>query len=190
MLRDISLHIMDLTQNSIRAKATLVNIDLLTDEKGFLNVSIKDNGCGMKPEFLKVVTDPFTTERTTRKVGMGIPFFKLSCETADGNFFIDSVVDEGTVISGSLRLNSIDRIPLGDLGETIKFLIMYAPDVRYVLKIKSCKDEFILDTDEIKETLEDVSILQQEILEWIKEFVNENVSNIFGGVINEVLGRT
>ncbi len=181
---------MDLTQNSIRARATCVNIDVCADSKGFLNVSIEDNGCGMAPDFLKVVTDPFTTERTTRKVGMGIPFFKQTCETAEGDFNIDSELNKGTKIEGSLKINSIDRIPLGDLGETMKFLIMCESEIRYVLKISSCKGEFVFDTDEIKETLEDVSILQQEILEWIKDFINDNVSNIFGGVINEVLGRT
>ena len=189
MLRDISLHIMDLSQNSIRAEAKMVRISLVAED-GFLNVSIEDNGLGMDKDYLKKVEDPFTTERTTRKVGMGIPFFKQACLTAEGDFSLQSELNQGTTIKGSFMIKSIDRIPLGDIGETIKYLIINDENIRYILDVKKDCNEFQFDTDVIKETLEGVPINQQEILEWIKEYINDNVSNIFGGVLDEIPGRT
>ena len=188
MLRDISLHILDLVQNSISAKADNIVITLSADEiDKYLSLAIKDNGSGMTAEFLAVVTDPFTTSRTTRQVGMGIPFFKLACEQAAGEFMISSVLNEGTVLSGTFEIDNIDRLPLGDVGDSIAFLISSAPDVRFVLNIKSSKGIFKLDTDEIKEQIEDTPITEYEILQWIKDYVNENVQNIFGGVLNEII---
>lgn len=95
MLRDLSLHILDLAQNSITAGAEKIEIVVASDENNeFLALGIKDNGCGMSAEFLASVADPFTTSRTTRKVGMGIPFFKLACDQAGGEFSICSVMNE------------------------------------------------------------------------------------------------
>lgn len=189
MLRDISLHILDLAQNSVTAGADCIEIALRCDkENKYLTLSIKDNGCGMTAEFLASVTDPFTTSRKTRKVGMGIPFFKLACEQAGGEFQILSVVDVGTELIGSLEVENIDRLPLGDLGETIVFLISAAPDARFVMTLESVKDVFEFDTNTIKEEIGDVPITEYEILQWIKEFVNENVQIIFGGVLNEIIG--
>lgn len=180
---------MDLSQNSIRAKADCIKINLKVEKNDFLKISLEDNGCGMRKDYLKVAEDPFTTERSTRKVGMGIPFFKQACLMAGGNFRLDSVLNQGTVIEGSLAVGNIDRIPLGDIGETMKFLIISAPEIRYILNLSSEKGVFDFDTDVIKETLEEVPINKREILEWIKDYINENVSNIFGGVLNEIHGR-
>lgn len=181
---------MDLARNSIRAQADRICILVKADSQGHLLVSIEDNGYGMSPELLEKVQDPFTTSRTTRKVGMGIPFFRQASLMAGGEFRIDSVLNHGTQVEGSFVIENIDRIPLGDIGETVKLLIMCEPDVRYILKLSSRNGHFTMDTDEIKENLGDAPISQQEILEWIRGYINENVLSIFGGVLNEVTGRT
>ena len=104
MLRDISLHILDLTQNSISAGASEIRIDVASDaENERLSVRIEDNGCGMSEAFLASVTDPFTTSRKTRNVGMGIPFFKLACEQGGGRLEIQSQVNVGTALSGDFE---------------------------------------------------------------------------------------
>ena len=190
MLRDISLHILDLVQNSVKAEADRIEISVAADEKGFLSVGIKDNGCGMSKEFLEKVEDPFTTSRSTRNVGMGIPFFKLACQLSGGQFHIDSTLGEGTELEGSFQISNIDRLPLGNVAETMKFLIMDAPDIRYLLDLSSPAGEFKFDTDEIKEQLEGTPITEPDILVWIEEYINENVLNIFGGVLDEVVGGT
>ena len=190
MLRDISLHILDLVQNSVKAKADKVEVGIGYDKEGFLHVSIEDNGCGMSPEFLAKVEDPFTTSRTTRKVGMGIPFFKLACLLSGGDFSITSEEGKGTCTKGSFLISNIDRLPLGNVAETMKFLIMDEPDIRYILKLGSPSDQFVFDTDEIKEQLGDVPLSDPDILQWIEEYIKENVLNIFGGVLDEVVGGT
>lgn len=189
MLRDLSLHILDLAQNSITAGAEEIEIVIESDENNeFLGLSIKDNGCGMSAEFLASVADPFTTSRTTRKVGMGIPFFKLACEQADGEFSICSVMNEGTELKGSFEIENIDRLPLGDVGDTVAFMISSAPQIRFLVTLKSAKGEFVFDTEAVKEEIGEVPITEYEILQWIKEYVNENVQIIFGGVLNEIIG--
>lgn len=150
-------------------------------------MSIKDNGCGMTAEFLASVEDPFTTSRKTRKVGMGIPFFKLACEQAGGEFFIKSVINEGTELNGSLEVDNIDRLPLGDVGDTTSFLISSAPETKFIIRLASVNGEFEFDTDSVKEEIGDVPITEYEILQWIKDYVNENVQIIFGGVLNEII---
>ena len=124
MLRDISLHIHDLTENSIAAGARLVSIKLVA-ENGMLTLEIGDNGKGMSPEMLSRVEDPFTTSRTERKVGMGIPFFKLACEQAGGDFKITSEPGKGTELKGRFVIDNIDRLPLGDIGETVGAVIRH-----------------------------------------------------------------
>jgi histidine kinase len=188
MLRDISLHILDLTQNSITAGAQIVRIVIAGDLKDeMLTVQIEDNGCGMSEEFLAVVEDPFTTSRKTRKVGMGIPFFKLACEQGGGHMLIDSKQNVGTKLLGSFEIDNIDRLPLGDLGETMQFLISGAPETKFILELQSSKGCFTFHTDEVKAELGDTPISEYEILQWIKEYINENVQIIFGGVLNEIV---
>ena len=185
MLRDISLHIHDLTENSIAAGARLVTIKLVA-ENGMLTLEIGDNGKGMSPEMLSRVEDPFTTSRTERKVGMGIPFFKLACEQTGGDFKITSESGKGTELRGRFVIDNIDRLPLGDIGETVGMLIYESPDLHYIVTLKTSEDEFVFDTDEVREQLEGTPINDFEIVQWIKEYINEGVLNIFGGVLDEI----
>ena len=151
-----------------------------------LTLEIGDNGKGMSPEMLSRVEDPFTTSRTERKVGMGIPFFKLACEQAGGDFKITSEPGKGTELKGRFVIDNIDRLPLGDIGETVGMLIYESPDLHYIVTLKTSDDEFVFDTDEVREQLEGTPINDFEIVQWIKEYINEGVSNIFGGVLDEI----
>ena len=124
MMPELSLNILDVAENSIRANASLVEILVLADTiKDVLTISIKDNGCGMSAEQIKKVEDPFFTTRTTRKVGLGIPFFKQAALSTNGSFTIESKQNEGTVVVASFTLSHIDRMPLGDITSTIHMLI-------------------------------------------------------------------
>ncbi len=191
MLRDISLHIMDLVQNSVSAGAALVSVAIEAEpDADLLRVIISDNGCGMSAEFLANVADPFTTSRTTRKVGMGIPFFKLACEQADGGIELWSEPGKGTTIIGQFCISHIDRLPLGDVGDSVRYLIMGSPKIDFVLTLSAGKKSFVFDTREVKRELGDVPITEYDIMVWIKESIDEEVTNIFGGVLNEIIGRT
>ena len=181
MLRDISLHIMDLCENSIKAKANKVEVFIKADfEKDELIVRISDNGVGMDEEMLKNVQDPFTTGRTTRNVGLGIPFFKLACEMTGGNIEIWSKQNEGTCLVGKMVISHIDRLPLGNIGQTYQSLILAKPENEYVLGLESNEKSIKISTEDIKKELEGVPITNFSILEWIKTYVDTKVLEIFG----------
>ncbi|MDR1093080.1 MAG: ATP-binding protein, partial [Clostridiales bacterium] len=134
-MRELSLHILDIVQNSIGAGAKTVRIGVAADTaRDCLTIIIADDGKGMTKEFAENVTDPFTTTRTTRKVGMGLALFKAAAEDSGGSLKIESELGKGTTVTAVFGLSSIDRVPLGDLAGTMITLIRGAPDVDYVLE--------------------------------------------------------
>lgn len=186
-MKDISLHLMDIAQNSIVAEADRITINMrILNNPGKLLFEIIDNGRGMDPEFLKKVTDPFKTSRTTREVGLGIPLLKQSAEMAGGEFNLQSEPSKGTKLNASFEINHIDRIPLGEIPETIRLLIMANPNISWTIQFSSPDNDFVLDTDEIKHQLDGVPIEDNNVLEWIQNTINEGVQLVFGGVLDEV----
>ena len=114
MMPEIAMNILDVAENSVRAGASLIRITVdISRELDRLNIVIEDNGCGMTAEQVAHVTDPFFTTRTTRKVGLGVPFFKMAAESTGGSFSIESVPGQGTVVTAVFGLSHIDRMPLG-----------------------------------------------------------------------------
>lgn len=186
---DFSLNIMDIIQNSLKAGADEITTVIRADRgENRLSIMIKDNGRGMDGEFLKNAKNPFTTTRTTRKVGLGIPFFEDAFVRARGRLDIESETDRGTTLKGYCDISHIDRIPLGDVALTFMQLIMANPHVNFVLTLENTEDTFDFSVEEVKEQLEDVPIDTMEILEWIKGYINEGIKDIFGGVLNEITG--
>ena len=180
-MRDISLHILDIAENSIRANATCIHITITIDNKADqLTVCIEDNGCGMEEEMLKRVKNPFTTSRTTRKVGLGIPLFTASCENTGETLEIDSSPGVGTKLTAKYCNSHIDRPPLGDIAETIYSLTLLNPQIDFVFYAK--KDEFFLyDTRQIKSAIEGVAITEPDVLSFIHGFLQEGITQVFGG---------
>ena len=123
-MRELSLNVLDIAQNSIAAGASLTEILVKEDTKEkTLLIGIYDNGKGMTPEQVENVKDPFFTTRTTRKVGMGIPLFKLAAEQTGGSFTITSQVGVGTRVDALFKTDSIDFTPLGDMASTIATIV-------------------------------------------------------------------
>lgn len=182
-MEELALNILDVACNSVTAEATLIDIDVSVDTKSDkLSISVSDNGKGMSKELLEKVTDPFATTRTTRKVGMGLPLFKMAALTADGEFAIDSETGVGTKTTASFKLSHIDRMPLGDLPSTVVTLIGAAKSADIVLKYAVDGREFVFDTREIKKVLDGVDITESEIIVWLKEMMKENIMLINGGL--------
>ncbi len=187
-MRELSLNVMDVAQNSVRAQASLVRITVTeSDREDNLTISISDNGCGMTDEQVQQVIDPFFTTRTTRKVGLGVPLFKLSAEQTGGSFSIESKVGEGTTTTASYVKSSVDMTPLGDINSTVKILIQCNPDIDFIFTHSTDLDGFTLDTRELREVLEGVSLDTPDVLEWIGQFLEENTQNIYGGAENEII---
>ena len=188
MMRDISLHIMDIMQNSIKAGANYIELKIWVDiNDDLLYVDIIDNGCGMDEEFIKRVISPFTTTRTTRSIGLGIPLYKQSAEIAGGSFGINSKLGEGTRISVSYSISNIDRLPLGDIGDTIIGNVLSYPDLRYKLFADCSGREFVFDSEEIKAQLGEVPITEYSVISWIHEYIDEGIREVFQGILKEIV---
>lgn len=184
MMPEISLNVLDVAENSIRAEASLVEI-LVTigPEKNLLEIQIIDDGKGMTEEQMAKVTDPFFTTRTTRKVGLGIPFFKLAAEATGGSFQIESEVGKGTKVTTIFKLDHIDRMPLGDINSTIHTLVVYNPQTDFLYRYTYGQESFELDTRQMKEILGGVPLDAPEVSAYIKEYLDENKSETDGGAI-------
>ncbi len=183
-MRDLSLHILDLAQNSIRADATLVTLKIICNEEGILSISIEDDGCGMDEALLKRVMSPFATTRTTRKVGLGIPMMAENCRLAGGDLNIRSRVGEGTVLTAWLNTHSIDCLPLGDIAGTLVTLVSANPErPDFLLHCKTVKGEMVFDTRQIREVLDGVPLNEPEIVSWMDASIREEIEPIFGGVV-------
>lgn len=180
-MKDLSLHILDLIQNSTAVNSTLINLDIIDSiEDNIFSFRIKDNGKGMSKEFLEKVTDPYSTTRTTRKVGLGLPLIKMNAENAGGGFEIESQVGEGTVLKFWFEHNNIDRPPMGDLAGVLVLTIAHNEDIRFIMTYKTDKDTYIFDTEEIKETLDGISINNNDIIIFLREMIEENIKEIRG----------
>ena len=178
MMPELSLNILDVTQNSVTAGANLIKINIsasTADDR--LTISISDNGCGMTEEQVKNVTDPFFTSRTTRKVGLGIPFFKMAAELTGGSFRIESKVGEGTTTTAVFGLSSIDRMPLGDLPGTMTALIGPSPEIDFVLTMDFDGKGFVMDTRQFREILGGISLSEPEVLTYIRDYLKENMAD-------------
>ena len=174
-MRELSLNILDIAQNSISAGASLITIEVNenTVEKTLL-IGIYDNGCGMSEEQVKSVIDPFFTTRTTRKVGMGIPLFKMAAEQTGGSLEIKSELGVGTETRATFKTDSVDFTPLGDVPSTIQMLITMNTDRDFVYNLQVNEKEFVCDTRELKAILGDVPLDTYEVSQWILEFIKEN----------------
>ena len=178
-MRDLSMHVLDIVQNSIKAGATLVTVAFTVDENRVLTFSVRDDGCGMAPEFLARVTDPFTTTRTTRRVGLGIPMLKQSAEMAGGTFGIESEVGKGTCIHASFDLTNIDCIPMGDICDSLITLIVLNPETPdFVFQASAPGCEALFDTRQVREALGGVSLAEPEVAAWMKESIDEEFKPI------------
>ena len=181
-MRELSLNVMDVAQNSVRAEADLVTVKVEeSDKDDFLTITIADNGCGMTQEQVQQVIDPFFTTRTTRKVGLGVPLFKLSAEQTGGSFDIQSEKGVGTTTTASYVKSHVDMTPLGDINSTVKILIQCNPDIDFVYTCTTDNGSFTLDTRELREVLGDVSLDTPDVLEWIADYLEENTKSIYGG---------
>lgn len=183
MLPELSLNVLDVAENSIRAHADLVKITVdIQEDADTLSIIFEDNGCGMNSEQIAKVEDPFFTTRTTRKVGLGVPFFKMAAESTGGSFSISSKQGCGTTTKAVFGLSHIDRMPLGDITETIHTLITFNTETDFIYTYRFNKKFFVLDTREFKQVLGGIPLDTPDVSAYIKEFLKENKNETDGGV--------
>jgi len=179
-MREISLHLIDIIQNSVSAKATLIVIGIEIDTiEDYIKITITDDGCGMDDDTLKKVKDPFVTSRKTRRVGLGLSLFESACERCDGYLEVYSKKGKGTEVIAYMKFSHIDREPIGNIQDTIISALLN-DNVNIVYNHRYNEKSFEFDSRQIKDIVGD-DLSNPEILDWIKEYIAENIQNIDGG---------
>ena len=183
MFSEISLNILDIVQNSISARASLIEITVNIDNASdTLTAKIKDNGSGMSNEELPKVVDPFYTTGKMRNTGLGVPFFKAASEMTGGSFEISSEKGKGTRVKAVFVLSSIDRMPLGDMTSTLLLLINANSDIDFIYSYSVDERAFALDTRQLKETLGNVPVNLPEVTQYITDYLNHNTNEVNCGI--------
>lgn len=178
-MKDISLHIIDIFQNSVQAKAKNIELNIVEDSaKDFLKIEIKDDGIGMTEEMRLKVVDPFFTTRTTRKVGLGIPLLKQNAELTGGFLKISSQIGKGTTLLVEFKHSHIDRQPIGDLAGAVVLTATSYPSIRFVYNHTVDARNYHFDTNEVNEILDGISIQSPEIVLMLKEMIASNLEEI------------
>lgn len=182
VFRDLSQHILDIAENGTNAGATRLNIDIQEhSDDDRLTITVNDNGHGMDGETLKRVIDPWFTTRTTRNVGLGIPFFKQTAEMCGGDFDINSELGRGTMTRATFQHSHIDRPSLGDLVGTLLCLIVGYPNVDLNYHHRVNDREFSLATREIREVLGDeVPMSDPDVLAFLRGTLEEGLASLEG----------
>lgn len=184
-MREIALHILDIAENSVTAGAGAIEIaveeDLPNDR---LSILIRDDGRGMDDHLLALVANPFTTSRTTRKVGLGIPLFKAAAEACEGHLLIQSKPGQGTTVEVVFRRSHIDRMPLGDLAGTWRILLIGFPDIQWLFRYRALIQagaeavEFLFDSEPVKRELGEVPLTEPSVLAFIREMLHQGVKEV------------
>lgn len=176
-MNELALYILDLTQNSVSAGASKIEIRITIDhDSDRLTIEIIDDGCGMSKEFVAKVTSPFTTTRKTRKVGLGIPMIKQLCEMCEGAFRIESEPGKGTTLHLEFQLSHMDLPPMGDLAQTMTALVIGSPDKPdFRLVYTEGAEPYEFDTAMIRQVLGDVPLNTPEVVLWMQDDLREGL---------------
>jgi anti-sigma regulatory factor (Ser/Thr protein kinase) len=178
-VRELTLHLLDIAENSVSAGAQNVSLSIVENTKtDLLKMMIKDDGRGMDAEMVQKVMDPFVTTRTTRKVGLGIPLLKAAAEASNGNLTIASKPGQGTTLEVTFQRSHIDRMPLGDVKGTFLNLLIANPQIHWIFEYTFDEKSFLLDDKEIKQELKDVTLTEPAVLSCLREIIDSGIAEV------------
>ena len=178
-MRELTLHLLDIAENSIAAGARNIKIQIEENiNNDLLKLVVSDDGRGMSEETVNKVIDPFVTSRTTRKVGLGIPLLKEAAEACNGSFSLTSTLGKGTELSVQFQRSHIDRMPLGDVNTTFQNLFFSNPLIHWIFEYRIDEKEFVFDDRDIKAELQGVSLTEPEIIRVIRELFESGLQDI------------
>jgi hypothetical protein len=178
-MQDISLHILDVAENGVRAGADLIKITIEENRRADqLIITIEDNGRGMDPAFLAKALDPFCTASVTRKVGLGLSLFQQAARQANGDISVDSTPGQGTKVVAFMIHSHIDRKPVGDMADTLLALVEGNPAVDFVYTHKNDGRDYTLDTREIRLDTEEISINNPQVIRLIRDDILSGLREI------------
>jgi signal transduction histidine kinase len=148
-MEDLSLHILDIVENSIAAMAGRIEIKIEENQaRDLVTIEIKDDGNGMDEQTLKKALDPFFTTRKTRRVGLGLSLLAQAARDSEGTFDLSSKPGEGTTVNATFRLSHPDCKPMGDIGQTMQVLITAHPEIEFLYEHKKDDSIYHFDTRE------------------------------------------
>lgn len=178
-MKTLSLNILDIVQNSIRAMADKITVEIDESEsRDQYIITLTDNGTGIPEDILEDVTDPFVTTRTKRRLGLGLPLLKYHAEISGGRLEIESKKGKGTTVRASFINSHIDRQPLGDISGVMVMMIASNPGINFSYRHGTDKGEYVFDTAETKAFLEVEALTDMALLKDIKGMINENLKII------------
>ena len=178
-MNDLSMHILDIVQNSISAGATRVT--LTVDEspaEDLLTIAVGDNGRGMTPEQVSRLADPFFTSRTTRRVGMGIPLLMDSARQSGGDVRIESEPGKGTEVTAVFGYSNIDRPPLGDVANALMLLVSSNPDLDFLFTYRYDGEEFLFNTADVRDVFGKDALRNLTIIRNLEKMIKDNMREI------------
>lgn len=174
---EFALNVLDLIQNSVTANATLIEVRIEETENRFI-FEIEDNGKGMPPEMAATASDPFTTSRTTRRMGFGLPFVRQLCDMTDGTFALESQLGKGTLVRAEMVLDHLDRPPLGDIAGIMHSAILSNQPTDFLFRYRVQGDEFELDTRQVKEVLDGLPLRTPQVSAWLRESIAQGIEEL------------
>ncbi len=178
-MKNLALHILDITENSIRADANTIMISINeSSAKNIYSLTIEDNGKGMPAELLEKATDAFTTTRNTRKVGLGLPLLKQHAELCDGFLDIQSEPGKGCRVIANFKKNHLDKPPTGDIPGVLRILISGNRNLRIVYSHDTDTGHYEYDSEQVKSELGAEEFYNPLIQKYIKEMIFENLNEI------------
>lgn len=182
-MKDLSMHIIDIAQNSIEAGAATITLNITEDTaQDNFTIEISDNGRGMDQQTIAKVVDPFFTTRKTRRIGLGLPLLKAAAERCDGHLRLDSLPGQGTTVTAIFRHSHIDRAPLGNIIDVVINLVVANPELNLCFRHKINGQEVSFDAKELREQLEDVPLNNPAVVGWIKKYLTESYAEMGGKV--------
>ncbi len=178
-MKELSLHLLDIAENSITAGASHITIKISENiEQDRLQISVIDDGKGMTEEMAQKIMDPFVTSRTTRKVGLGIPLLKAAAEMCNGSLTIESSPGKGTDLRVEFQRSHIDRMPIGDLVETLLHLEIGSPQIHWTYLYQVNDQIYKFDDQEIKQELVDIPLSEPAVLSFIRNEISNGINNL------------
>jgi hypothetical protein len=178
-MKELSEHILDIAQNAVAAGASALTISLAEDHDSWLTILIRDNGRGMSPQLLASVSDPFTTTRTTRNVGLGIPLLRMAAELTGGSLDIQSALGVGTTVTARFSRNHLDCPPIGSIADSIALLIQGNPDMEIFYCHSTPRGTSTMSTEELRPILgDDVPLSEPAVFVWIQDTLTQQEAQI------------
>ena len=178
-MKDLSLHILDIVENAIAAKARKIEILVIEEPReDRLTIEIHDDGIGMDEQASKKATDPFFTTRTSRKVGLGLSLMAQAAQEAGGTLRIESALGKGTKVAASFQYRHIDRKPLGNMIETMTTLFLGNPELEISYVHQKDGKSYVLNSQMLKERFKCGSLTHPEVIQWVKMHLKEGLKQI------------